>query len=89
MQQIVQFELLEVIDLQNNFVLKRRFSEMPSVPWVADMISLSTCCLLMNLGFSIYFQSAIFFVLVAHNYRCEQTFSSMKIIKSKNLSNIR
>lgn len=74
---------LEIIDLKCNSVLKGRFAELPVVPSASDMISFWR--LLPENDFEHLRSFAQRFVCrFGSTYRCEQSFSSMKLIKNKN-----
>lgn len=78
---------LEIIDLKCNSVFKSRFAELPVIPTADDMISF--WCLLPESGFEHLRSFAQRYVCrFGSTYRCEQSFSAMKLIKSKNRSRL-
>ena len=74
---------LEAIDLQNNSVLKGRFDDMPAVPSATDMISFWSMLPVEQFGHLRSFAQR-FICRFGSTYRCEQSFSAMKIIKNRN-----
>lgn len=76
---------LEVIDVRCNTILKGRFYEMPAVPSAMDMISFwrlispDRCPNLHTFALQ-------YICRFGSTYRCEQTFSAMKLIKNRNRS---
>ena len=76
---------LEVIDVRCDTVLKGRFYEMPAVPSAMDMISFwrlispDRCPNLHTFALQ-------YICRFGSTYRCEQTFSAMKLIKNRNRS---
>ena len=72
---------IEIIDLKCNTVLKSRFAELPIIPTADDMILFWRLLLESEFaqGYVCRFGST---------YRCEQSFSAMKLIKSKNRSRL-
>ena len=78
---------LEIIDLKCNSVLKSRFAELPVIPTADDMISFWR--LLPESEFEHLRSFAQRYICrFGCTYRCEQSFSAMKLIKSKNSSRL-
>ena len=74
---------LEVIDLQNDSYLKGRFMELPSIPSSCEMISFWQMLPVTEYqNLRLFAQRYI--SRFGSTYRCEQAFSAMKLIKSRN-----
>jgi len=74
---------LEALDLQNSTALIGRFKELPAVPSATDMISFWS--VLPNEEFPLLRSFAQRYVCrFGSTYRCEQSFSAMKLIKTRN-----
>ena len=74
---------LEVIDLQNDSYLKGRFMELPSIPSSCEMISFWKMLPVTEYqNLRLFAQRHI--SRFGSTYRCEQAFSAMKLIKSRN-----
>jgi len=74
---------LEVVDLQCNSVLKGRFGEIPPVPSAADMITFWQLLPANDFRHLRSFAQR-YICRFGSTYRCEQSFSAMKLIKSRN-----
>ena len=72
---------LELIDLKCNIVLKGRFAELPPVPCAADIISFWKLLPTTEFGNLRSFAQR-YMSRFGSTYRCEQTFSAMKLIKN-------
>jgi hypothetical protein len=78
---------LEVIDLKSNSALKGRFYELPDVPSATDMVSFWR--LVPASKFPHLHTFALQYVCrFGSTYRCEQTFSAMKLIKDRSRSRL-
>ena len=78
---------LEIIDLKCNTVLKSRFAELPVIPTADDMISFWRLLPESEFGHLRSFAQR-YVCRFGSTYRCEQSFSAMKLIKSKNRSRL-
>ena len=69
---------LEVIDLKCKTVLKFRFAELSAIPSAADRISFWQLLPVTEFGYLRSFAQP-FICRFGSTYRCEQTFSAMKL----------
>ena len=79
---------LEVIDLQQNSVLKALFTTMQNTRTVAEVCSFWRALPVAHFSKLRSFAQRMI-SRFASTYRCEQSFSTMKIIKSKDRSRLR
>lgn len=78
---------MELIDLKTNSSLKAKFHELSSVPSASDMINFWRSLPCEN--FPELRKFALSFICrFGTTYRCEQTFSAMKLVKSKTRSRL-
>jgi hypothetical protein len=74
---------MEVIDLKCNFTLRGRYDELSAVPSASEMLMFWN--MLPNENFeNLRHFAQRYACRFGSTYKCEQTFSSMKLIKSKN-----
>jgi len=75
--------VLEIIDLKCNSVLKSKFAELPVLPSADDMIAFWRI-LPANEFEHLRSFAQRYICRFGSTYRCEQSFSAMKLIKNKN-----
>lgn len=78
---------MELIDLKTNSSLKAKFHELSSVPSASDMINYWRSLPCENFPELRKFAQS-FICRFGTTYRCEQTFSAMKLVKSKTRSRL-
>ncbi|KAG7176726.1 General transcription factor II-I repeat domain-containing protein 2-like 2, partial [Homarus americanus] len=78
---------MELIDLKTNSLLKMKFDELSSVPNASDMINFWQSLPCENFPELKKFAQS-YICRFGTTYRCEQAFSSMKLIKSKTRSRL-